>query len=92
MNDTKWKPGQSGNPGGRPKMPDDLKKSCRRLADLGVEKLERRMRYGRMPTEDMIRFTKLMLEYGYGKPVQPLEGKDGGPITVVVRKFEDSED
>ena len=73
-------------------MPDDLKKSCRRLADLGVEKLERRMRYGRMPTEDMIRFTKLMLEYGYGKPVQKLEGSgEGGAITVVVRQFSDDE-
>lgn len=102
---TKWKPGQSGNPGGRPRVPDDLKKSCRRLAARGMKVLEeiinsrdtfdengKRTAIGASASEKVAAI-KVAMEYGYGKPVQPLDGNgEGGPITVVIRNFPDEGD
>ena len=95
----KWQKGQSGNPGGRPRVPDDLKKSCRRLAAKGMKVLEeiisskdtfgedgKRTAMGASPSEK-IAAIKLAMEYGYGKPVQPIEGKgeDGNIVVEIVR-------
>ena len=33
---------------------------------------------------------KELLDRGYGKAAQPVTGEDGGPITVVVRRFSDA--
>lgn len=32
---------------------------------------------------------KELLDRGHGRPVQAITGEDGGPITVVIRKFAD---
>lgn len=92
---TKWQKGKSGNPGGRPRIPDDLKKSCRRLAMRGMKVLEdiinsrdewvdgRRVAIGATPSEKTAAI-KLALEYGYGKPVQPIAGEGEGDAGVVV--------
>src|SRR5688572_11319890 len=91
----KWQKGTSGNPGGRPRMPDDLKKSCRRLAVLGMKELEA-MITGRRADgtpritadADRLRALKLAMEYGFGKPVQPVGGEgDDGQIVVEIRRF-----
>lgn len=91
----KWQKGVSGNPAGRPRMPDDLKKSCRRLAVLGMKELEA-MITGRSKDgtpritadADRLRAIKLMMEYGWGKPVQPVGGEsEEGGIIVEIRRF-----
>lgn len=98
----KWQKGQSGNPGGRPRVPDDLKKSCRRLATRGLKVLEeiinsrdvfdengKRTATGASASEK-VAAVKLVMEYGYGKPVQPVGGEDeSAGITVVIRQFAD---
>lgn len=95
-----WQKGVSGNPSGRPRIPDDLKKSCRRLAAKGLKVLEeiinsrdvwedgKRVKLGAKDA-DRLAAVKLVMEYGYGKPVQPVGGGDDGegPITVVIRQF-----
>jgi hypothetical protein len=97
---TKWQKGTSGNPGGRPRMPDDLKKSCRRLALRGLhvlaEIINDRPVYDaagklvKMGAKDSDRLAavKLVMEYGFGKPVQPVGGEgDDGQIVVEIRRF-----
>lgn len=94
----KWQKGHSGNPGGRPRVPDELKKSCQRLAKRGLKVLEeiinstttydaagKRLRIGAKDS-DRIAAVKLVLEYGYGKPVQPIggEGEGDGPVVVQI--------
>lgn len=95
MSSTKWQKGRSGNPGGRPRVPDDLKKSCRRLAMRGMKVLEeiinsrdewvdgKRVAIGASPSEKTAAI-KLALEYGYGKPVQPIAGEGEGDAGIVV--------
>lgn len=95
--------GKSGNPSGRPRVPDELKKSCRRLSMQGLRVLEEIInakpvydKDGKLVTmgaKDADRLTaiKLVMEYGYGKPVQPVGGEDeGGAVVVHVLSLADS--
>jgi hypothetical protein len=78
-----WKPGQSGNPKGRPKKQlDRLYEFQDRLylekEELWTQLIER-MRQG--DTKSI----EIMLSYLYGKPLQPIEGSlDTGDIKIVV--------
>lgn len=93
MSSTKWQKGKSGNPGGRPRVPDDLKKSCRRLALVGMKRIEDILRDKNADRREVIAATKLCMEYGYGKPVQPIGGDvEGGNIVVHVLTLTEPEE
>jgi hypothetical protein len=74
--------GQKGNPGGRPKLPEELKLAFRRAAPDALAVLERVMRSSKARPGDRIRAAEVILNRGYGTPTQSVEltGKDGGPI------------
>lgn len=62
--------GQSGNPGGRPKIPEDVKMAFRALVPEAVEILGAIMRNPKEKTPYRIEAIKTILDRAYGKPVQ----------------------
>ena len=63
-----FKPGQSGNPGGRPKIADVFKLGCRRVVDELV--LERWRDEVEKLGDNWVKCSELLAAYGYGKPHQ----------------------
>ena len=63
--------GQSGNPGGRPKIPSEFKTSCRKAVDEHVLTawINEVVTHGK----EWVRCSELLASYGYGKPSQPIE-------------------
>jgi hypothetical protein len=74
----KFQKGESGNPGGRPKMPEELKAAMRGLADTAVKVLREAME-GDDPRARILA-ANTVLDRGYGKATQPIiaEGIDAG--------------
>lgn len=81
-----FKPGQSGNPSGRPKLPPEIKEMARAAS---IEAIERAIYW--MRSDDSaasLKAIQLITERAYGKPAQPVDGDgEGGkiPIGIEVR-------
>ena len=67
-NSTTFQKGRSGNPGGRPKLPEELRDRIRALSDDAVTVLEQALR------DDDVRVrlvaAQTLLDHGYGRPAQ----------------------
>jgi len=78
-----WKPGQSGNPGGRPKIPEATKEAFKEASPEALECLREIMRSG---GNDSARVAAAIhiLDRAMGKVSQGVEltGKEGGPMQV----------
>lgn len=77
----RFKPGQSGNPSGRPIIAEEVKKLA---AVHTLEALKTIYDLMMHSTEDRTRLAaaSLMLDRAYGKPSQAVTGEDGGAIKV----------
>ena len=74
--------GQSGNPGGRPKGSAEVRELARAMTSRAFEEIERMAFTG---ADDRIRLDaiKIILERGWGKPAQPIDGDgEGGPVQI----------
>ena len=79
-----WQPGQSGNPGGRPKENEELKALARTFTAEAIERLAHWMRSDEPRAS--VAAVSVLLDRGYGKPAQAMTGEGGeGPIELVVR-------
>lgn len=82
-------PGQSGNPGGRPKLPEDIKhirEIARQYTAEAVATLATAMTDGSDSAK--VAAAKELLDRGWGKSAQPVTGEGGeGPVghSVVVK-------
>lgn len=79
----KYEKGQSGNPGGRPKIPDEFKEKCREFSSTVFEKWKTEVTNG---GENWMKAAELIVAYGHGRPAQGVEvtGKDGAPLSFKI--------
>lgn len=68
-----FKPGQSGNPGGRPKIIGDLKLLAREHTNEAVKTLVEVMKSVKAPPAARAFAANSLLDRGYGKPTQHVE-------------------
>jgi Family of unknown function (DUF5681) len=66
-----FKPGQSGNPGGRPKGDIELRRACRDRTAEGLAALIRIMRNPKSPAAAVIAAVREIFDRAYGKAIQP---------------------
>lgn len=74
--------GKSGNPAGRPKVAAGFKEWCREIMER--EGREGLLKLARKARNEHVRLLawRLVAEYAYGKPIQPIEGAVGVTVTV----------
>jgi hypothetical protein len=85
--EAQFKPGQSGNPVGRPPV-KKVRRAIRHMSGAAIAGLETGVLAGEQWA------VTLWFHYFYGKPVetQRLQGPDGGSLVVEIRKLTDKED
>lgn len=93
-----FKPGQSGNPSGRPKLPElkNILNSVLGTQDNGREPLQELFdKLHKMALKGNVKASELLLHYAYGRPQKNYQ-LDIEPITVIMPKLpkqtEDYED
>src|SRR5262245_37340459 len=82
MTRTSWQKGQSGNPGGRPKVAAEVKELARQHGPEAIETLIRLMRSKNDGIA--IRAAEALLARGYGRPAQESEVESKRPLTVII--------
>lgn len=78
--------GQSGNPGGRPKLVGKVRELAQQKGEDALRLLIEIMENPGEPTETRMKAAEKVLDRGYGRPAQALTGEDGeGPAQIFVR-------
>ena len=68
-----FKPGQSGNPGGRPKALKDIQAAARKYCGEAIQTLARIARDPEAPEAAQIAASTALLDRGYGKALQTID-------------------
>lgn len=71
----KFQKGQSGNPGGRPKVVGDVQELARQHTPDAIETLASIMRDGEAAPAARVAAANAILDRGYGKPAQHITGE-----------------
>jgi hypothetical protein len=75
------KTGYTGNPGGRPKMPEELKRAFQSLAPEALKTLADVMANGK--DSDRVKASEVILDRGYGKATQQIDANLEGSLQVI---------
>jgi hypothetical protein len=81
----RFKPGQSGNPSGKPKALADVIEMARLHTPMAMLTLADIARSKSEPTAARVAASIALLERGWGKPVQPIDADINMRATYVVR-------
>ncbi len=77
-----FQPGESGNPGGRPKGTNEVRELARKHTAAAIDRLAAIMETGQSE-QSQIMAANSLLDRGWGKPTQPISGdEDGPPIKI----------
>ena len=76
-----FQPGQTGNPGGRPRLPDDVKQLARGYTREALETLAGVMRNDEAPAAARVTAASHILDRAWGKPAQHLTVDPVGDLT-----------
>ena len=79
-----WKKGQSGNPSGRAKIPEDAKAMLKAATPQAVKLLVDTLNNPKEKTETRVRCAETVLDRVYGKANQPIELPDKMPEIRIV--------
>jgi hypothetical protein len=82
----RWKPGQSGNPRGRPRVVADVREAARKWTAEAIETLAAIMRDKKAPPAARGAAATALLDRGWGKPVQQIEAENAEPRLVITIK------
>lgn len=78
--------GQSGNPGGRPKLVGKVRELAQEKGEDALRLLIQIMENPGEPTETRIKAAEKILDRGFGRPAQAVTGEDGeGPAQVLLQ-------
>ena len=81
-----FKPGESGNPGGRPKAVEGVKELARLHTETAIAALVRVIEDKKANPSARVSAAVAILDRGWGKPVQAIAGANGeDPIELVHR-------
>jgi hypothetical protein len=80
---TSFKPRQSGNPNGRPKVLADVQNAARDYSTAAIETLAQIMRNPKAPAAARISAACALLDRGYGKPSQAIETTNPNAVYVI---------
>jgi hypothetical protein len=79
-----FQPGQSGNPGGRPRVDPKLRDAAREHTEAALAVIVECL--GDTDKRISLKAAEIILDRGYGKPPQAVTGEDGeGPAEFVFR-------
>lgn len=80
-----FQPGQSGNPGGRPKESSRVKELARAHSEAAVATLAMVMNDENAKPGERVAAANALLDRGYGKPAQMIGGDpEGAPVAMSV--------
>ena len=81
---TAFKPGQSGNPGGRPKAIQNVVEAAREHSALAITTLADISRDAGQPAAARVAASGILLDRGWGKASQPIVGENGAGIVLQI--------
>ena len=83
----RFQPGQSGNPGGRPKGGVEVRELARQHTAAAIRRLSHLMENGQSEQAQIMAANSL-LDRGWGKPTQSIAGDDNAPLVMIDARAE----